>query len=1410
MNIYRSKNSSFRFILLLLACSLIIPAAPPASASQQLPSQLRTKFDPQFLRQVLQAPEDEEFRFLVTMQQQAGLDAIDRRLPAAERRVEVVERLQIASEISQAALAPALAQLEMQGHIEQTRPFWIFNGMAVQGDRTALFTLAARDDVALLRPDRWQQYISPDDLSNTLNSAPGIDWGITRIRANQVWSNLKIDGGGVVVAAMDSGVDWLHPALQDSYRGWQHGTAIHQGNWIDVTGGGALYPVDSTGHGTHVMGLMAGQDGLGAAPGAEWIAVRAFNSSGYALDSWLHAGFEWLLAPGGNPALAPDIVNNSWSSNQSANIEFRPDVQALVAANILPVFAAGNNGPGSGSIGSPASFPESLAVAAVDSYDEVAWFSGRGPSPFDQQKPDLAAPGVNLLSSLPGGAYGENSGTSMAAPLVAGTAALVLQAKPDLSWSQLIEVLTGTASPIGSVPNQDTGWGRIDAFSAVESVMNPGYLSGVVEGSGAGPLVGASVRAADYEGGAQSSTTTGANGKWSLALAPDLYRLEVDYFGYETASVEHLVVMTGTVTTRDVTLNPLPTGLLLGQVRASNTQLPLPAWLHIEGTPAETTATAAGLYSMTLPAGAYSLTAELWGYRVGRADIEVHAGGMVSQTFDLDPSPAIVLVDSGAWYYDSQLDYYKTALDDLNYLYDEWTIRSVPSFTPVITDLVPYDAVIWSSPSDSPGYIGAGDVISDYLRMGGNVLLSGQDVGFWDSGASGVLWSPYYSTMLKANLASDNSKSNTLTGPEGSLLEGLVLSLNGPDSARNQTYPDGVSINAPDNANPLLAYDTGELGGIGAGLCLPYRSFYLSFGLEGAGDRAGRAGVVGKALSWFTSPRQAAGIEVEPGRSRLISPAGSTLTHTVRLYNTGEAGAGDTYTLELSGNQWPSTILTPTVSLPPCGTAMASITVDIPAGLGRDQYDTTILTVRSAVSPTLVATATLVSKTPASILLVDDDRWYEEEAAYRDALDKVGLQYDYWDVRTKNYESPGDPPADTLNLYPYALWFTGYDWYGPITNREAALLSNYLDNGGRLFLSSQDALYYQDGAPFSRDYLGVVDYAEEVTPTLVYGAGGELGFLGAFPLAYPFRNFSDGVIPSRNSSVEIVDNRGWSSALATRGENWKTVFFSFPFEALPEASRPEMMQQITGWLGWLGQSEFTAGRRDIPPGQTVEFTATLRNDGPITVTAVFSNPLPVGLSVNSSPSGGDLAGREITWEGDLGPGEEHQVTYHGTVTQTLDNTAFIILKDHGLTLRRTAHILVDAPDLSSSWLSSIPPDVFTDVSPYYGLVLINQGSAVAIDAAATWRLPATLTVLTPTLAASSGSIDLAGHEAQWSGDLAPGQSVTLTVTLAGLPSPYPIWHSSTAIIEDSVSPPAVLLHLLLQQPWRFYFPIIFR
>ncbi len=639
------------------------------------------------------------------------------------------------------------------------------------------------------------------------------EWNIARVRAPEVWATLGVTGTGAVVAGMDTGADWLHPALQANYRGYNpHGPASHRGNWYDpVTG--SLYPVDDHGHGTHTLGTAVGGEGIGVAPGARWIAVKVLNRDGYGYDSWIHAGFQWLLAPAGDPALAPDVVNCSWGDANGFSTEFQPDLRALRAAGVFVVFANGNSGPGPGTVISPASLPEAFAVGATDAEDRVAYFSSRGPSPWGEVRPHVVAPGVGVRSALPGGIYGTMSGTSMATPHVAGLAALLRAVSPTVDITRTAFLITSTAVPLSTtLPNNDSGWGRIDGFAAVAALMSAGVVQGTVTRSGDGaPIPGATVSATFHGDGGGGLATTDASGRYTLPLAPGPYDLTARAFGYAPSTRYGVIVTAGATVTADFALTALPTGTLRVALADGATGAPVTATVSVLDTPLTATAS---LATFALPEGSYIVRARAVGYRVVTATASVAAGETTALTLTLPPAPSILLVDSGAWYYGSQIAYYRQALDDLALAYDEWTVRQIPDDTPTADLLAPYDVVVWSAPYDSPGLIGAQNAITTYLSAGGRLLLSGQDVGFLDAGM------PYYWKYLKARLVEDSSNLWTVEGLPDGPFAGLTITIAGPGGADNQAYPDVVAPADPDAAAPVLAYAACE-GARGESECLP-------------------------------------------------------------------------------------------------------------------------------------------------------------------------------------------------------------------------------------------------------------------------------------------------------------------------------------------------------------------------------------------------------------------------------------------------------------------------------------------------------------------------------------------------------------------------------------------------------------
>lgn len=378
------------------------------------------------------------------------------------------------------------------------KPYYLVNGLEVNGGPLVRLWLQNRPDVdrvlsnPILRP--LPAAVPSSSGSDSAPQAP--EWNLTSIGADKVWK-MGITGKGIIIGQSDSGVQGDHPELADSYRG-RDGQDDY--NWFDPWNH-SRKPTDIGGHGTHTLGSILGNQ-VGVAPDAEWIGcvnlARNLGNPAYYLDCW-----QFMLAPfpqngnpflDGEPARGAMVLNNSWGCPEVEGCDpntFLPAVRALRAAGIFVVVSTGNSGEkGCGSVSDPPSiYQEVLSVGAVNSSGDLASFSSLGPVTVDgsqRTKPDISAPGEEVLSSFPNNTYSSASGTSMAGPHLVGVVALLWSANPqligdiDLTTAILEETVRpyqGTlpgCSPSSTVPNNASGYGIVDAYNAVQKALLAG------------------------------------------------------------------------------------------------------------------------------------------------------------------------------------------------------------------------------------------------------------------------------------------------------------------------------------------------------------------------------------------------------------------------------------------------------------------------------------------------------------------------------------------------------------------------------------------------------------------------------------------------------------------------------------------------------------------------------------------------------------------------------------------------------------------------------------------------------------------------------------------------------------------------------------------------------------------------
>ncbi|TCC56921.1 peptidase S8 [Kribbella pittospori] len=415
--------------------------------------------------------------------------------------------------------APGLRTSEALAGTTTTRQLASIGGEAVD---------AAKDQL----PELWKS-LAPAVGARSLSSGvskiwldgkvkPVLDKSVPQIGAPDAWK-AGYEGSGVQVAVLDTGVDAQHPDLVGKVKE------------AEDFSGSPTGAQDHFGHGTHVAATIAGTGAgaggtrKGVAPQADLLVGKVLGDDGYGYDSWIIAGMEWAAAEGAkvvNMSLGGGPTDGTDPLSQAVN-----DISAQTGT--LFVVSAGNDGADE-TIGTPGAAASALTVGAVDRTDGLADFSSRGPRLGDAGlKPEITAPGVDIIAARAAGTamgapvdelYTAASGTSMAAPHVAGAAALLAQQHPDWKADQLKNALVSTAK---TQPNQTVyaqGAGRVDLTRAVAQKV---FATGVAD-FGLQTTTGSSTRTINYRNDSDAPVTL----TLSVAVSNlDAGKPETDAFG---------------------------------------------------------------------------------------------------------------------------------------------------------------------------------------------------------------------------------------------------------------------------------------------------------------------------------------------------------------------------------------------------------------------------------------------------------------------------------------------------------------------------------------------------------------------------------------------------------------------------------------------------------------------------------------------------------------------------------------------------------------------------------------------------------------------------------------------------------------------------------------------------------------
>ncbi len=460
----------------------------------------------------------------------AGLDMARKRFNLDRRGlyIEAMNRLNRNRENLKTDLLPRLNELADRNLISDFTFYTSAPIIKITATAAGIDELLTLPNLELITENVRVSLIEPVDSFSPRAAAGITNTGLNTIGVRSLW-NQGLTGTGTLICSFDTGIEGDHPVLTNRWRG--NFTSTWQEAWFAPHGDSI--PNDNLGHGTHVMGIMLGTDGIdtiGVAPDAQWISAAVIDqgASFSTTIADILAAFDWALNPDGNLATThdvPDVICNSWGIPKglfgACDNTFWSAIDNVEAAGIVTVFAAGNEGPDASTIRNPAdratSPTNSLAVGAIDPITlEIGSFSSRGPGGCNGTaiKPELVAPGVNIYSAHKDGSYKTMSGTSMATPFVAGIIALMRQYNPDATVEEIKSALMASTTDLGLVGEDNTyGHGLLDASQILENLASP-------------PVSSAQVLSYQFSGGGDAFADPGETAELSLVLTDPLGEID--------------------------------------------------------------------------------------------------------------------------------------------------------------------------------------------------------------------------------------------------------------------------------------------------------------------------------------------------------------------------------------------------------------------------------------------------------------------------------------------------------------------------------------------------------------------------------------------------------------------------------------------------------------------------------------------------------------------------------------------------------------------------------------------------------------------------------------------------------------------------------------------------------------------
>jgi subtilisin family serine protease len=748
--------------------------------------------------------------------------------------------------------------------VSKVQELWTINALIVTATGQAILDLAARPDVSLVLPNRERLNLISNRVRSSRPQGP-YTYGLKKIGIDKIQSELHQFGEGVLAGHLDTGVDANHADLKDKLVLFKNFMSTGSSDTTSA-------PLDDHGHGTHTLGTILGGNSsgtaIGVAPKAKFVCGKIFTGSGSTTDAAILAAMNWIADPDGNPATndAPKLVSNSWGGPKGSEESEKPYweiVKTWVRLGIFPCFAAGNEGPGESTVGTPGGYPHAFAVGATDESDQAADFSSRGPitwSNVSYIKPEASCPGVAVYSAKPGGGYQTMDGTSMATPHCAGVITLLYGVNPDFTIEQISALLKDTSTDLGNAGTDNTyGAGRVDAYKAVSIAAHGGKVALKVQTEDGQPLAGTIHQAGVPD------VNVSASGSVTLLLVAGSYSLTASAFGYETSAPFTANVVQGQTVEHTFALKKAAQGSITVKVTDAASHAQLPAKVRVLNTSVpEVSTDAQGTAILSLPHGTYTLQVSAFAHDPLKIEgVVVDATPRVFLAA-LNHLPDILLYDhDGGKAYES---FYKTALNACSRPFSYWDVKQAGEIDEAT--LLAYPVVVYFTGDIYSNTVPAGMQASlkKYLESGGRLLLTGQDVGYE------LKQTEFYKTVLHSKWVKDAAASREVKG------SGFTLSIEGGDGAGNQRYPDAIAIEGDTGVTKLFDYGNAADGP--AGLFIDSRVVYLPFGFEGISTADHR-----KAVMDFLVKKLAPSLKEKASRlSALTALAGVTAGDLYRDY----------------------------------------------------------------------------------------------------------------------------------------------------------------------------------------------------------------------------------------------------------------------------------------------------------------------------------------------------------------------------------------------------------------------------------------------------------------------------------------------------------------------------------------------